>query len=133
MPAKSKKQRKFMGTELALNTTRRPEESRMADLDTKDRDRLRDSQFAYVDKQGEGHLPINDASHVRNAVARFNQTEFESMAAKERARRTILTAAEKHGIEIDEGDNIRKSTRSLRAASTKGGPRGGRKGGLSHG
>ena len=49
------------------------------------------------------------------------------MAAKERARRTILTAAEKHGIEIDEGDNIRKSTRSLRAASTKGGPRGGRK------
>ena len=105
----------------------------MAELDTKDRDRLRDSQFAYVDKQGEGHLPINDASHVRNAVARFNQTEFESMAAKERARRTILTAAEKHGIEIDEGDNIRKSTRSLRAASTKRGPRGGRKGGLSHG
>jgi len=84
-------------------------------------------QFAYVDKQGEGHLPINDASHVGNAVARFNQTEFESMAAKERARRTILTAAEKHGIEIDEGDNIRKSTRSLRAASTKRGPRGGRK------
>ena len=99
----------------------------MAELDTRDRDRLRDSQFAYVDKQGEGHLPINDASHVRNAVARFNQTEFESMAAKERARRTILTAAEKHGIEIDEGDNIRKSTQSLRAASTKGGPRGGRR------
>ena len=55
----------------------------MSELDTSDRDRLRDSQFAYVDKQGEGHLPINDASHVRNAVARFNQTEFESMAAKE--------------------------------------------------
>ena len=105
----------------------------MTEFDTKGRDRLRDAQFAYVDKQGEGHLPINDASHVRNAVARFNQTEFESMAAKDRTRRTILTAAEKHGIEIDEGDNIRKSTRSLRAASTKGGPRGGRKSGLSHG
>ena len=99
----------------------------MAELDTRDRDRLRDSEFAYVDKHGEGHLPINDAAHVRNAVARFNQTEFESMAAKELARRTILTAAEKHGIEIDEGDNIRKSTRSLRAASTKRGPRGGLK------
>jgi len=44
----------------------------MAKLDARDRDRLRDSQFAYVDKQGEGHLPINDASHVGNAVARFN-------------------------------------------------------------
>ena len=99
----------------------------MAELETRDRDRLRDSQFAYVDRQGEGHLPINDAAHVRNAVARFNQTEFESMAAKERTRRTILSAAHKHGIEIDEGDNIRKSTRSLRAATTKRGPRGGRK------
>jgi hypothetical protein len=99
----------------------------MAELDARDRDRLRDSQFAYVDKAGEGHLPINDASHVRNAMARFNQTEFESMAAKERARRKILSAAKSHGIEVDEDDTIRRSTRSLRAVSTKAGPRGGRK------
>jgi hypothetical protein len=99
----------------------------MPELDTKARDRLRDSQFAYIDRKGEEHLPINDASHVRNAIARFNQTEFESMAAKERARRKILSAAEKHDIEVDKDDNIRKSTRSLRAASTKAGPRGGRK------
>ena len=99
----------------------------MAQLDTKARDKLRDSQFAYIDRKGEEHLPINDASHVRNAIARFNQTEFESMAAKDRARRRILSAAERHGIEVDKDDNIRKSTRSLRAASTKAGPRGGRK------
>ena len=99
----------------------------MAQLDTKDRERLRSSQFAYVDKQGEEHLPINDASHVRNAMARFNQTEFESKAAKERARRKILSAADRYGIEVDKDDNIRKTTRSLRAASTKRGPRGGRK------
>lgn len=98
----------------------------MAQLDTKARDRLSDSQFAYIDRQGEEHLPINDASHVRNAIARFNQTEFESMAAKERARHKILSAAERHGIEVDKDDTIRKSTRSLRAASTKAGPRGGR-------
>lgn len=98
----------------------------MPDLTTKDRERLRDSQFAYIDKRGEGHLPINDESHVRNAIARFNQTEFESMAAKERARRKILSAAEKHGIEVDKDDKIRRSTRSLRAATTKAGPRGGR-------
>jgi hypothetical protein len=99
----------------------------MAELDTEDREKLRDSQFAYVDKQGEGHLPINDAAHVRNAAARFNQTAFESKAAKDRARRRILAAGEKHGIEFDEDDTIRKATRSLRAASTKAGPRGGRK------
>jgi hypothetical protein len=99
----------------------------MPELDTRDRERLRDSQFAYVDREGGEHLPINDASHVRNAIARFNQTEFESKAAKERARRRILGAAERHGIEIDEDSNVRKPTRSLRAASTKAGPRGGRK------
>ncbi|HEX2470483.1 MAG TPA: DUF6582 domain-containing protein [Candidatus Limnocylindrales bacterium] len=99
----------------------------MATLDTKDREKLRSSQFAYVDKEGGEHLPINDESHVRNAIARFNQTEFESQAAKERARKKILSAAKRHGIEVDEDSNISKPTRSLRATSTKRGPRGGRK------
>jgi hypothetical protein len=99
----------------------------MATLDTKDRDELRSSQFAYIDRQGGEHLPINDASHVRSAIARFNQTEFESQAAKERARKKIVSAAERYDIEVDEDSNIRKPTRSLRAASTKRGPRGGRK------
>ena len=99
----------------------------MAQLDTKARDRLRDSQFAYIDRDGEEHLPINDASHVRNAMARFNQTEFQSKTAKEGARRKILSAAKRYGIEVDKDDNISKPTQSLRAASTKAGPRGGRK------
>ena len=98
----------------------------MPELDTKDREKLKDSQFAYVDSEGEGHLPIPDESHVRNAMARFNQTEFESKAAKERARRKILAAARKYDIEVDEESNIAKPTRSLRAASTRSGPRGGR-------
>lgn len=99
----------------------------MATLDTRDREKLRSNQFAYVDKEGGEHLPINDESHVRNAIARFNQTEFESQAAKERARKKILSAAKRHGIEVDEDSNIAKPTRSLRATSTKRGPRGGRK------
>jgi hypothetical protein len=99
----------------------------MPELDTKAREDLRASQFAYVDRDGGEHLPINDASHVRNAMARFNQTEFQSKTAKEAARRKILNAAERYGIDVDKDDNIRKPTRSLRAASTKAGPRGGRK------
>lgn len=99
----------------------------MPDLDTRARERLRGGQFAYVDSEGEEHLPINDASHVRNAMARFNQTEFESEAAKERARKKIVAAAKKFDIEIDPDSNIMKRTTSLRAARTKRGPRGGRK------
>jgi hypothetical protein len=78
----------------------------MAELDTKDRDKLKDSQFAYVDKSGEGHLPINDESHVRNAMARWNQTDFESASAKESARRKIVSAAHKHGIDVSDDDKI---------------------------
>jgi hypothetical protein len=99
----------------------------MAQLDTRDRERLRSTQFAYIDRDGGEHLPINDAAHVRNAIARFNQTEFESKAAKERARKKILSAAERYDIEVEEDSNVSKPTRSLRAASTKRGPRGGRK------
>jgi hypothetical protein len=95
----------------------------MAELDTRARDKLRSSQFAYVDSEGGEHLPINDESHVRNAMARFNQTEFESAAAKERARRKIVAAAKRHGIEVSPDDKVAQPTRSLRAASTRRGPR----------
>jgi hypothetical protein len=78
----------------------------MPELTEKARDRLRDSQFAYVDDEGEGHLPLNDASHVRNAIARWNQTGFESPADKERARRKIVAAAKRHGIEINPDDKV---------------------------
>jgi hypothetical protein len=83
----------------------------MAQLTTTRRDHLRKSQFAYVDRTGEGHLPINDESHVRNAMARWNQTEFESAAKKETARRKIVAAARRHGIEIDAEDNVARARR----------------------
>ena len=78
----------------------------MAELDTQDRNDLRKDQFAYVDSDGGEHLPIHDESHVRNAISRWNQTDFESKAAKERARKKILAAAKRHDIEVDEDDKI---------------------------
>jgi class 3 adenylate cyclase len=62
------------------------------------RARLPDSAFAYVDSSGRRRLPIHDASHVRNALARFDQTTFEDEAARERARQRLLRAARKFGI-----------------------------------
>src|SRR5215510_199153 len=98
----------------------------MPELTTKARDKLDKSDFAYVDSDGGEHLPIHDASHVRNAMARWNQTEFESKAAKERARRKILAAAKRFDVAVDPESNVAHRTTSLRAASTRRGPRGGR-------
>jgi uncharacterized protein DUF6582 len=80
----------------------------MAELDTADRKKLDKRQFAYVDKDGKGHLPINDEEHVRNAMARWNQTDFPSKTAKEEARRKILAAARRHRIEVSDDDKVAK-------------------------
>jgi class 3 adenylate cyclase len=70
----------------------------MPTLSSKQRARLPNSAFAYVDARGQRRLPINDESHVRNALARFNQVAFEDAAARERARKRLLNAAKKYGI-----------------------------------
>jgi len=70
----------------------------MARLESAARARLPDSAFAYVDSHGRRRLPINDAAHVRNALARFNQVVFEDEQARERARTRLLKAAKKLGI-----------------------------------
>lgn len=80
----------------------------MAELDTADRKKLRRRQFAFVDREGTGHLPINDEEHVRNAISRWNQTDFPSKTAREGARRKILAAARRHGIDVSEDDLIAK-------------------------
>jgi class 3 adenylate cyclase len=70
----------------------------MATLSARERARLPDSAFAYIDSSGKRRLPIHDASHVRNALARFGQVAFEDEAARDRARSRLLRAAKKHGI-----------------------------------
>jgi uncharacterized protein DUF6582 len=83
----------------------------MATLDTAHRDRLHDESFAWIDQQGERHLPINDEGHVRSALGRFNQTDFDEPGAKARAARKILAAAKKHGIDVDDTDDVAKAAR----------------------
>ncbi len=80
----------------------------MPELDINAREQLRSDQFAYVDSRGEKHLPIHGEEHVRNAIARYGMTDFESKAAQERARRRILRAAEEHGIETAEDSDVQQ-------------------------
>jgi class 3 adenylate cyclase len=70
----------------------------MTPLDARQRAGLPDSAFAYIDSHGKRRLPINDAAHVRNALARFNQVVFEDDAARDTARTRLLRAAKKHGV-----------------------------------
>jgi hypothetical protein len=84
----------------------------MAELSESRRDKLDDSDFAYVDKDGERHLPIHDESHVRNAVARFGQTNFDSASDKKKAARAITKAAKDHGIDLSDDDEVMKAASS---------------------
>jgi class 3 adenylate cyclase len=70
----------------------------VAQLTAKERAQLPDSAFAYIDSRGNRRLPIHDAAHVRNALARFSQVAFEDDEARDRARGRLLRAAKRHGI-----------------------------------
>jgi hypothetical protein len=85
---------------------RTKETTPMAELDAAERDRLRDSSFAYIDRGGERHLPIQDPDHIRNAISRFGQTDFESRSAKHSAAKRILAAAKRHDIDVDSDSDV---------------------------
>ncbi len=74
------------------------------ELTTEGRKHISHDNFAYIDSKGGTHLPIHDKAHVQNAMARFNQTQFESPEKKKSAARKILAAARRFGIEIS-GDS----------------------------
>ena len=84
----------------------------MSQLSTEQRDRLRDSSFAYVDKAGERHLPIHDAEHARNAIARYPRTDFESKRARYAAAKRVVAAAKRHDVEISDDAEVAKAARS---------------------
>ncbi len=83
----------------------------MAEVSATDRDQLKDSDFAYVDSEGDRHLPIHDESHVRNAAARFSHTSFESAADKRRAATRVVAAADEHGVELDDDAAVSRAAR----------------------
>ena len=87
----------------------------MAELKAKQRKSMNKDVFAYVDEDGKGHLPLNDESHIRNAMARWNQTKFASAAKKEAARRKIVGAARTHKIDLADTDKVRRPRRTSAA------------------
>ena len=73
----------------------------MTTLDAKHRNALPDRQFAFP---GEHKMPLEDASHVRNALARFDQVKDVSDHERDIAWSRIKAAAKKHGVDVSEKD-----------------------------
>jgi hypothetical protein len=70
-------------------------------LDTSERNELPDSVFAFPKQRKE---PLTDASHVRNALARFGQVQDVSKADRELAYANIEAAAAHYDVDISEDD-----------------------------
>jgi hypothetical protein len=71
----------------------------MSELSEKQRDHLDEDQFAFPKKRKE---PLNNASHVRNAIARFNQVEGVSDDERDAAWKRIKKAADKYDVDVSE-------------------------------
>jgi hypothetical protein len=71
----------------------------MSELSEKQRDKLDDDKFAFPEQRKE---PIENASHVRNAIARFKQVEGVSDDDRDAAWKRIKKAAKKYDVEVNE-------------------------------
>ena len=71
----------------------------MSELDAEDRNDLSSKQFAFPKERKE---PLEDASHVRNAIARFDQVKGVSDDERDEAWKRIKAAAKKFDVEVSE-------------------------------
>lgn len=71
----------------------------MSELSTDQRKHLDKDTFAFPNERKE---PLENESHVRNAVARFNQIKDVSNDERDAAWKRIEAAAKKHGVELKE-------------------------------
>lgn len=84
------------------------------ELDTKDREQLPDSVYAFPKQRKE---PLTDAEHVKNALARFDQVTEVSDADRDIAFANIVKAAKHYDIAIEE-DNWRQLGKKVHTNNT---------------
>jgi hypothetical protein len=102
------------------------------ELDAADRNAMSDKTYAFPRVRKE---PLNDASHVRNAIARFDQVRDVTDEERREAFRRIQRAAEKFNVEMSatrwqelgkptatmkSSDKPRTPTKAARAAARRG-------------
>jgi hypothetical protein len=85
---------------MSMKTTWKPHTVH-GELSTEKKNDLPKSVFAFPKQRKE---PLTDASHVRNALARFDQVTEVSDKDRELAFANIKVAAKHFGVEVSEAD-----------------------------
>jgi hypothetical protein len=70
----------------------------MAKLTKPARDRISTTKFAFPKQRKE---PLENASHVRNAAARFHQVKGVTEAERSAAWKRIRAAAKRYGVKLE--------------------------------
>jgi hypothetical protein len=70
----------------------------MAKLTKPGRNRISATKFAFPKQRKE---PLENASHVRNTVARFKQVKGVTDAERRAAWKRIRSAAKRYGVEVE--------------------------------
>jgi hypothetical protein len=99
-------------------TWRAPQPAEHGKLDAAQVNHLPESAFAFPHSRKE---PMTDASHVRNAIARFDQVGDVSDEERDLAFANIKKAAEHFGIRMKETSWRQLGSASHRAAKTSTG------------
>lgn len=71
----------------------------MNELSADQRIKLDEGKFAFPEQRKE---PLENAAHVRNAIARFNQVKDVSDDDRDAAWKRIKTATKKYDVEVSE-------------------------------
>ena len=84
-------------------------------LNAAERNAMPDSAFAFPRLRKE---PLNDARHVRNALARFDQVRDATDQERDEAFRRIRRAARKFGVEMTETkwQELGKPTKTMKSS-----------------
>ena len=73
----------------------------MTKLTKSARDRISATKFAFPTQRKE---PLENASHVRNAAARFHQVHGVTEAERRAAWKRIQSAAKRYGVDLEKSD-----------------------------
>src|SRR5258708_24467440 len=98
---------------MAAKATWQPHETD-GELSTKDQHDVPESAFAFRKQRKE---PLTSATHVRNAIARFDQVKDVSEEDREKAFANIKKAAEHYGVEMKE-DNWKQLGKKPHSANS---------------
>jgi hypothetical protein len=88
---------------------------RGGNLDAAERNAMSSQEYAFPRVRKE---PLNDARHVRNAIARFDQVRDVSDSERDEAFRRIKKAANRFGVELSENrwQDLGKPSATMRSS-----------------